>query len=117
VAQHFPGPPGVEPHGLREGEGFRGDGDVYSAEQLVDQFHLLAGAGLGADDRRGARHRVQQRLDARERAGAAGDHHQQVAVRGSGHASRDGRIDHLDTQRSQPFGPLLHRSRTNGGHH
>ena len=41
MPEDFPGGAGVQAERLGVGEGFDGDGDVYSAEQLVDQFDLL----------------------------------------------------------------------------
>ena len=40
--------PGVEPHGLGEGQRLGGRGDVHAAQQLVDQLDLLAVTGLGS---------------------------------------------------------------------
>jgi hypothetical protein len=90
---------------------------VDAAQQLVHDLDLLAVAGVRSDHRSGRGHRVDDRPGHGQVLGGAGHHHQQVALRGPAHPSRDRCVDEAHAEFAEAPSPALDRAWTDGRHH
>ena len=106
----------VEAQCLGVGEGLSGCRDVYSAQQLVDELHLLTVTGCWSHDRRVTCHSVEDRLYPLHRRIRTADHDKKVAFGRAPDTAGHRGIDDLYPLFSQAFHPALDGGGSDGSH-